>query len=294
MAGEGGSSPETSAPVTQSPAESPQASTKTSIDSVEKTTANISIGADKAVESLETKVGALKAQEAEKENIGEKNISKGRDDVSKAPENAKDQAQLQKGFGFILDDPSYQKIFAEKVSQAQSKGENPDLKTLQVDTLADYFQQKSEEVAEKIEIQQGEPLTEEQQGIISKEFESAFKTDRKGMDEITKKALDLTKARAEEIKLKADKTVADEQILEAIKTVTELREVYDTLIKEKFGEKDSELRRYLEEVSNNSNILVLLQKAKNKSLLRIILEIVATIASSVVSESTKVMNPLSQ
>jgi hypothetical protein len=232
---------------------------------------------DKVIEVLEGKVENLKKQQTATE---------------KPQENAGKKSESEK---IITSDPEYQRIFEEKVKQARVEGKNPDLKTLETETLEEFAQGEIKETQEEVEEQQGNPLTPEQKMEISKEFKNAFKANYREMADITKKTAILVKAKAREIKLQESSRATEEQKARASEAIVKAQEQYDSAIKEigeKFGN-NPRLMKYIRDSSDNSKALDLLQNEKRKALIKIILQLALAIGFSAGVETADDVNPAS-
>jgi len=197
----------------------------------------------------------------------------------------------------IVGSQKYKEIADRITAQATAEGKrlNPD--ELSIRVLEEYAQQEMEEATKQTEEQQGEPLSDEQKIAISKTLKGVFKENPDTMSEITKKAVDLAKLQAREIKLNEKQNATEGQKAKASEATVKSKK-QNALALQKLNNtlegKNPQLIKYLQEAPNDPNILELLKKEKRGSLIKTLLKILAILGLSEITSSVEEATSISE
>jgi hypothetical protein len=203
--------------------------------------------------------------------------------INNPPENQIDPTKAIEKIEAIVKDPEYQKIIDRITAKAKAEGKILNENELHIQALSEYAQQV-DKVTEETEKEQEEPLSKEQKNEISKNLKKIFKENPDEMSEVTKKAVLLAKAEANEIKLKEKQNATDKQKAKASEATAELKRQYILALQklnEALGGKNPQLIKYLQEAPGSPDILKMLKKEKRSSLFQTIMEFISAQVLSV-------------
>lgn len=249
------------------------------------------------IESLQQTVDALKAQQSAPTGMGSENTNPQKEtktniEASQSVENKDEQKENSKK---ISQEPRYQEILGRIASQEANK--NVPVEKLQEKARAIYGQEILDEIAQEDQTPEITTFTKEKKADMTKTIKEAFKDPSIDMENFTRYASALAKAKSNEIKLQNDEKATQEQKSEAAKLTPELQRRYDIklndmkerLRKEKPNEDPEKniLIILLRQAPNNPEVLKAMQREKKYNLLKIILSIVAAPIVSAADETRK-------